>query len=160
MPSTQPALRKSLRLKDYDYTQPGGYFITIVTHERLCLFGNISVDQIILNAAGLTIDRWWQEITHKFPNVRLDSYAIMPNHFHGLIMLGETIQTGAPGQSRRIAPTTSLPGIVQWFKTMTTNAYIRGVKESLWPPFHGNLWQRNYYEHVVHDDHDLNRLRL
>ena len=69
-------------------------------------------------------------------------------------------QTCVPGQSRKIAPTTSLPDIVQWFKTMTTNAYIRGVKELSWPPFPGRLWQRNYYEHVVRNEDDLNRLRL
>jgi putative transposase len=84
----------------------------------------------------------------------------MPNHIHGLVMIGETLTLDAPGQSSRIAPTTSLPEIVQWFKTMTTNAYIRGVKELSWSPFPGRLWQRNYYEHIVRNNGDLNRLRL
>jgi hypothetical protein len=64
------------------------------------------------------------------------------------------------GRTHRCAPTRArLPAIVQWFKTMTTNEYLRGVKTSGWAPFQGQLWQRNYYAHVIRDEVSLNRIR-
>jgi len=88
----------------------------------------------------------------------------MPNHFHGIInIVGVTLRdrplpdntNNKLGQSHRIAPT--LGDIVNWFKTMTTNQYTHGVKQNGWHPFYGRLWQRNYYEHIIRNEDELNR---
>ena len=117
-----------------------------------------------LNHAGLIVKTWWQKVTNKFLSVQTDEYVVMPNHFHGIIHIVGADQRVHPisdnnqlGQSYKIAPT--LGDIVNWFKTMTTNEYIRGVKQNGWPPFPARLWQRNYYEHIIHTEDELNRFR-
>ena len=162
----QPHHRRSIRLKGYDYAQVGAYFVTICTQNRECLFGEIRDGQISLNDAGQMVGRWWDELTRKFPAVETDAYVAMPNHFHGVILVGAAL-CGRPepesnvyatsGHPHRGAPT--LGDIVDWFKTMTTNEYIREVKRQGWPPFPGRLWQRNYYERVIRNDDELCHIR-
>ena len=147
--------RRSLRLKGYDYTQSGGYFITLVTQGRGCLFADIEEDTLRLKNAGQMVVKWWNELSSKFP-VDLDEFVVMPNHLHGIIVIHE-VQTG--GHSVSSLQRTSLPEMVQWFKTMTTNNYIHGVKGDGWTPFTRRLWQRNYYEHIIRDEDDMNRVR-
>ena len=192
--------RQSIRLKDFDYSQKGAYFVTMVTQNRQLLFGNVENREMKINDGGDMVVKWWLELPNKFPEVDLGSMVVMPNHFHGIIFLIETgnsveadlrvcpnfarmgADTGAPlrispdfvktgahtGAPLRISPDfartgadtgsplrISLAGIVQWFKTMTTNEYIRGVKKAGWVPFHGKLWQRNYYEHIIRNELDL-----
>jgi putative transposase len=158
--------RCSLRLKEYDYSQAGAYFVTICTRDRECLFGDIVDGEMRLNNAGRMIQRWWYESAEKFKNIELDQSVVMPNHFHGIIKIVGAALCGRPenntyhgktGQPHRVAPT--LGDIIDWFKTMTTNEYIRNVKLRDWPSFYGKLWQRNYYEHVIRNDDDLNRVR-
>ena len=126
------------------------------------MFSQIIGDRIQLNDAGLMIESWWRKLAGKFPIVRTDEYVVMPNHFHGVINVGAA-PCGCPstynesGQPHGVAPT--LADIVHWFKTMTTNQYIRGVKRGDWPPFHKKLWQRNYYEHIIRDEGELNHFR-
>jgi len=151
-----------MRLEGYDYSQEGRYFITICTQGRRCMFGEIIGDRVQLNDAGLVIESWWRKLADKFPIVQTDEYVVMPNHFHGIVNVGAA-PCGRPttrnesGQPHRVAPT--LVDIVHWFKTMTTNKYIRGVKEGDWLPFRKKLWQRNYYEHVIRDEDELNHFR-
>ncbi len=140
---------------------------------RECLFGHITDDDMCLNDGGRMAGRWWLEIKNKFDVVEIDAFTVMPNHFHGIIMIeGATIAPiqnnivgaalcGRPGftdgQPHRVAPT--LGTIMDWFKTMTTNEYIRHVKQNDWQPFPGKLWQRNYYERVIRNEEELNRIR-
>ena len=77
--------RRSIRLKKYDYTQAGAYFITICTHNRECLFGEIVDGKLILNEMGQTIQKCWDDIPVRFPEVELDESVVMPDHFHGII---------------------------------------------------------------------------
>ncbi len=77
--------RKSIRLQGYDYSREGLYFITICTQRSLHLFGEIIDHKIALNDAGYMIDKWWQELKNKFPNIKLHEFIIMPNHIHGII---------------------------------------------------------------------------
>jgi len=140
--------RRSIRLPGYNYSQSGWYYVTICTQNHLCLFGDITGDQIRLNNAGLMVEKRWNDLNEKFPSVETDLHVVMPNHFHGIIHLG---------QPHGIAPT--LGRIINWFKTMTTNRYINGVKQSCWPPFPGKLWQRNYYEHIIRNEEDLSHIR-
>jgi len=81
--------RRSIRLKEYDYTKAGAYFITIVTQNRSFLFGNIIDGEMHLNDAGKMIDTTWQEIPSFYPSVEIDAFQIMPNHVHGIIILSE-----------------------------------------------------------------------
>ncbi len=115
-----------------------------------------------LNDAGLMVEKWWQELAKKFPLVELDEHITMPNHFHCIIeivdrrkrekdMFHAGMTKDQVALAMKLIPEKSAPlsDIVQWFKTMTTNEYIRGVKQLGWPRFEGKLWQRNYYEHVI-----------
>ena len=156
--------RRSIRLKGYDYANSGAYFVTIVTQGRACLFGEIVNGATRLNDAGSVIERWWIELNNKFRTVETDDFVIMPNHFHGIVVIpvGADLCVGPDSEGAHIgAPLrrVPLPAIVQWFKTMTTNEYLRGVKTLGWASFQGQLWQRNYYEHVIRDEESLNRIR-
>lgn len=178
--------RRSIRLKNYDYSTIGAYYITMVAQHRECLFGEIANNEIILNDAGKMIDKWWYKLQEKFPGVELDKYVIMPNHFHGIIIIvnngdnvraiprnrpdenenvqqtGEnTTQTGENTVSPLRIPNKydGLGRYISWFKRMTTNEYIRNVKQNDWKPFDKKLWQRNYYEHIIRDESELNRKR-
>jgi len=84
-PTTHP--RRSIRLAGYDYSTPGSYFVTICTHERVCLFGQIRDGNMLVNDAGRMISRWWTELANKFPRVQPDIHIVMPNHFHGIIII-------------------------------------------------------------------------
>ena len=143
--------RRSIRLPGYDYAQPGAYFVTICTQDRAILLERPDVQE--------TISYWWNALPPKFPNLETDAFVVMPNHIHGILTFVGAAPRGRPvaGQPHGVAPT--LGDVVGWFKTMTTNAYIRGVKDRAWPPFDRRLWQRNYYEHVIRTDDDLDRIR-
>jgi putative transposase len=192
--------RRSIRLKGYDYTQCGAYFITIVTQGRECLFGRVINGNMQLNDAGQMVARWWEELANKYPHIIPDAAIVMPNHFHGIIVItdGPIDDDGDVGADLRVRPCTDadhdqgthtdvplrvrpntyahdkmgahtgaplrstdagVSQIVQWFKTMTTNEYIRGVKTLGWTPFPGKLWQRNYYEHIIRDENAHHRIR-
>jgi putative transposase len=149
--------RKSPLLPDYDYSWEGAYFVTVCVQDRQFLFGEVIDDGTMrLNQAGQMIGRWWQELERKFPSVKVDEYyVVMPNHFHGIVFISEQSRSIAEGG--HAGP--PLQKIVQWFKTMSTNEYVHGVKEHGWKPFRGHLWQRSFYEHVIRNDEALNRIR-
>ncbi len=163
--------RHSIRLRGYDYSRVGAYFVTVCTQNRQCLFGEIADGEMRLNDAGQMIERWWYELMNKFPESDTDEHIVMPNHFHGIVIIVGADLRVCPeyGRTHRSAPTTgthpsaptgaSLPRIIQWFKTMTTNEYARGVKQHEWQTFVGRLWQRNYYEHIIRSDESLHRIR-
>jgi putative transposase len=170
--------RKSIRLKGYDYTKAGLYFITICCQDRACLFGHIINGEMLLNKAEHMILRWYDELENKFPVVKCNEVVVMPNHFHCIIEIVESIVIGVwadlrvctieedhhqqnvddvEGSTRRCTPT-SISETIQWFKTMTTNEYIRGVKNLGWEPFNGKIWERNYYEHIIRNEQSCKRI--
>jgi len=152
--------RRSIRLKGYDYSQPGAYYITIVTQGRECLFGEIVDGKMILNDAGKFAQKCWMEIKRHYPNVIMDEFVIMPNHVHGIIVIVENDQhVGAihelplresPIQRRKMI----LPKIIGRFK-MNTAKHINKMRNS--PGV--RVWQRNYWEHVIRNENELNRIR-
>ena len=156
--------RRSIRLKEYDYSQSGAYFVTICTHDRECLFGEIIDGQMALNDAGKMIDEKWQELKTRFPNIELDEYAIMPNHFHGIITLNFKIvgagsscpdeTTESPCDSGREDRAPTLGDIVGYFKYQTTKQFNATPDIGII-----KLWQRNYYEHVIRNEDELNEIR-
>jgi REP element-mobilizing transposase RayT len=140
--------RRSIRLPGYDYTSAGAYFVTLCAQGRERRFATIRPAGLQLSAAGLMLDRWWRKLPDKFPTVTLDASVIMPDHMHGIIWL-------QPSAADAVALGTT----IQWFKTMTTNAYIRGVRHDGWAAFDRRLWQRDYYERIVRDEAALERIR-
>ena len=159
--------RRSIRLKGYDYSQPGAYFFTISAQGRRELFGSVADDEMHLNAAGEMVHRRWQELGRRFAKVALDAFVVMPNHAHGIVFLENPspkeglVVAGSRKQEERRGTTERVPlsKVVQWLKTVTTNEYIRGVENLGWPPFDGKLWQRNYWERVIRDERELARFR-
>jgi len=81
--------RRSVRLKGYDYAQSGAYFITVAAQDRTCLFGEIVDGGTRLNDAGAMVERWWFELNNKFRTVETDEFVIMPNHFHGIVVIAD-----------------------------------------------------------------------
>ena len=156
--------RQSTRLKEYDYTRAGAYFVSICSQNRQCLFGQIidvgagpcACPETHLSKVGLMVQSIWNKIPKFYAGIETDEFKIMPNHIHGIIIIDEL-----KGQARGVAPTTnlSLPDIVYRFKSITTKKYIDGVKQNLWKPFDGKLWQRNYYEHIIRNEADLQDIR-
>jgi REP element-mobilizing transposase RayT len=160
--------RRSIRLKGYDYSQAGRYFVTICVQNRKCLFGEIrlgahagaplpNTTKMILNDAGRMVEKWCMELPNKFPDIEIDTYIIMPNHFHAIITNVGAHLCVRPNDNPPVSGEQSVSGEhigspLQWFKTMTTNEYIRGVKVLGWQPFDKKLWQRNYYEHVIRNE--------
>ena len=160
--------RRSIRLQGYDYSQAGAYFVTICTQNRECLFGEIVDGEMRLNDAGKMIQVVWDEIPAYYPGIDIDSFIVMPNHIHGIVVIVGAAPRGRPesayspqnGQAQGPAPPgLTLPDMVHRFKTMTTKRYADFVKQNGWPPFPGKLWQRNYWEHIVRNEPELNRIR-
>ncbi len=136
--------RKSIRLRGYDYSQNGAYFVTICTHNRECLFGNIANGKMQLNDTGKTIERVWNELPNHYANIKLDQSIIMPNHLHGIVVIGR-------GEAC-LAPT--LGNIIGSFKSAATKQ-INIMRNHPGQ----KLWQRNYYEHIIRNEVDLNRVQ-
>lgn len=137
--------RQTLRLRDYDYATPGAYFVTVTTHNRRQLLGEIR-DAMVLSEAGTMVQAIWRSLPARFANVGLDSMVIMPDHLHGILMLADE-------------PRIPLGQIVGALKSLTTFEYSRGVHAFGWPSFEGKLWERNYYEHVIRNDKELAEVR-
>ncbi len=151
--------RKSIRLKHFDYSQPGAYFITICTHNKECLFGRIENGEMILNPAGEIVEQCWMEIPSHFPSVQLDEFVIMPNHIHGILLITNEnyivgVQNLEPLQQNRyqnIIPR-SIGSIIRGFKIGVT----KWCRQNLGIY---KIWQRNYYEHIIRSEDELNRIR-
>ena len=154
--------RQSIRLRGYDYSQSGAYFVTICTQNKKCFFGGITNEKMLLNDSGRMINMIWNELPSNYSGVNVDEFQIMPNHVHGIIILDNRQPRWHNGQPQGVAPTAaglSLPDVIHRFKSLTTARYRHGVKQKQWPPFPGKLWQRNYYEHIVRDENELNDIR-
>jgi REP element-mobilizing transposase RayT len=156
--------RPSMRYSGHDYAEPGHYSLTLVTEGRLPLFGDVTEGVMMLSPAGEMIHRRWHEIAQRFGGrVRLGAFVVMPNHTHGVLELvapaGVSTWSASCDRTRGGAQRPgSISAIMQSFKTGTTNAYIRGVKERGWRPFERRLWQRNYHDHIVRDAAELQRI--
>jgi putative transposase len=136
--------RRRLRLDQYDYSQPGAYFVTVCAHDRMCLFGKIEQAEMRLSAIGEIVAACWQEVPQHFA-VLLDEWVVMPNHLHAIVLMRDDIHD--------LRPTASLGLIIGTFKSAAT----KRVKEALRQG--SPLWQRSFYEHVVRNDADLRRIR-
>ena len=170
--------RKQHRLENFDYGQIGCYFVTLCTQNRQHLFEIESVGArcralavrdearhkrvprskrlavlgtanghdlcVVPHIQNQIIHKWIKEIENEFDNIKIDKYVIMPDHLHLLVNITE----------RHIGR--SLQEAMKFFKTMTTNEYIKGVKSNLLPPFDKKVWQKSYYDHVIRNQDDYN----
>ncbi len=202
--------RRSIRLKDYDYAQAGAYFVTIVTWNRECVLGEVVDRAVELSPIGQTAYDFWQEIPRHFANADTDEFIVMPNHIHGILVIGQTArepvgdvngdhagveygrnanvgvecfvgveyiqplrgnQPTHPNQPRRpdVPPRSEPPQIeprhaYQHVIPKSVGSIIRTYKAAVtrWCNKNGSehfAWQRNYYEHVIRDENDLERIR-
>ena len=135
--------RKYIRWNGFDYTQSQNYFITIVVHERLHLLGEIDDGKMTLNAAGKMVADVINEMPNRYNNSQIVCSVVMPNHVHFII--------NNSGQHY-------IPEILRWFKSVTTDYYIKGVKNQGWQPFNKTFWQRNYYDRVIRDPKEYDRI--
>ena len=134
--------RRSIRLKGYGYSQAGAYFVTICTHNRELWLENDAYRKIL--------QRIWNELTNHYPQIRLDEFVIMPNHVYGIIwIIGGAIHESPLHRSRSL-----LSKIIGYFK-MNTAKQINILRATPGIP----LWQRNYYEHIIRTEDELNRIR-
>ncbi len=171
--------RHSIRLKGYDYSCNGAYFVTIVCQNREDRFGEIINGEMKLNDAGRMVVSVWNDFPGQYPGICIGSHIVMPNHFHGIIVLNHDVGAGPrarpeitkkmanemtdpkTGQPQGGAPTgnLSLADVMHRFKSFTTHRYSNGVKLGLVPPFDKRLWQRNYYEHIIRNEHEYDLIR-
>ncbi len=137
-----------MRLQGYDYSQAGGYFVTIVTQGRAALFGEVVNGEMRLNRHGEIVAETWQWLETQYPYVELGAWIVMPNHFHGILMITDDCRGGS-----RTAPTgkqKSLGSLIGAFKTVSTKKInlLRNTEGAV-------VWQHNYYDHILRNQHDL-----
>lgn len=134
--------RKIIRLKNYDYSKGGAYFITICIYNRVHLLGEIIKGEVFPkeNSPHKIIEKYLKEISVKFPETHVTKYAIMPDHIHFILIMN----------GRKYG----LCDIIRWFKIVTINDYIRGVKNGIYMPFKKYFWQRSYYDHIIRNEMD------
>lgn len=148
--------RQSRRLKGYDYSRPGLYFITIVCQNRIRRFGHVKNGEMILNDNGLIAHKEWARLSQRFPNIEIDTYQIMPDHMHGIIkIVGAALVVAQDdqfviGKNRSLAevnPAPTISAIIGAYKSIVANACLKIYKSN--NKIMGKLWQRNYYEHII-----------
>jgi REP element-mobilizing transposase RayT len=173
--------RRSIRLKEYDYSQAGAYFVTVCAWKKECLFGEIKNGEMLLNEYDEIVMKCWNDLPHRYYYAQLDEFVIMPNHVHGIVSLSNVgAQFIAPFRTTtmekqgvikkgviNIAPTENnsvkqgemnhaptVGDIVRGFKARCTHA-INKIRNSTAVP----VWQRNYYEHIIREDQELYAIR-
>jgi putative transposase len=175
--------RRSIRLPSFDYRTSGAYFVTVCIQNREPLFGEIVEGRVQLFEAGEMVQQIWDNIPEWYLGIHVDVSITMPNHFHGIVLVGAAPSGRPPfapcghpkgegqaqglekkgqaqgpekkGQAQGPAPTLSLSDVMHRFKSLTTANYRKNVLTRNWPPFPGRLWQRNYYERIIRDDDEL-----
>ena len=162
--------RRSIRLRGYDYSRPGAYFVTLCTQGRECLFGEIADEEMVLNEYGKIVEQCWRDLTNHYHNVQLDHYIVMPNHFHGIIII-KSVVTGSSvvGAGFKPAPTTTHPaptnsdhpahkhhGLSEFIRALKTfsSKHINQIRNTPGTP----VWQRNYYEHIIRDNLEYQKI--
>jgi REP element-mobilizing transposase RayT len=150
--------RRSIRLKGFDYSQPGAYFVTICVQGKEFSLGTIDNDKIHLSRYGQICRDVWKHVPSHFPGIYMDTLVLMPNHLHVIITILESNHAANQPQQRRGGVTPplrpSLGQIVGYYKYQTTKE-INRIRGTPGTPF----WQRNYYERVVRNQNELDRIR-
>jgi len=155
--------RRSTRLPGYDYSQPGAYFVTICTRNRECFLGEIIAGEMRLNDLGRIVANEWVNTEKIRCEITLAEWVIMPNHLHGIVLIGNHPsvvgayghrEVRAYGHTPLRSPSKNLGAMVRGFKSAVTQQINHHLNTPGQP-----FWQRNYHEHVIRNDADLNRIR-
>ncbi len=156
MSSSNPKYhRRSIRLPEYDYSQEGAYYVTMCTQERKYVFGEISDGKMDLNKYGKIVDQFWQDIVERYDGIVLDTFVIMPNHVHAIIIIiGDAICRGEVTSPLRKPRKHTIGQVLAYYKYQTTKI-INQINDS---PGR-RVWQRNYYEHIIRNEKTLNKMR-
>lgn len=175
--------RRSIRLKNYDYSQQGSYFLTLVTQDRLHLFGKIEDGEMILNSVGKIVEEEWKKTLELRSNITLGQYIIMPDHMHMIITIHSQIKSISTEEwihSNPKSPSHTIGAIIRGFKGASTkkiNLFLNRTGELPFAPtselpfaqkdlpfapttefYKNKIFQRNYYEHIIRDQADYNRI--
>lgn len=158
--------RRSIRLNGYNYSSKGLYFVTVCTQDRKCLFGEIIEQQIHLNDYGNIVQNEWLKTPSVRANVVSDEFVIMPNHVHGIIIITDKTDPGDTSKTDRRGVSQYAPTIRFRSPSQTIGSIIRGFKSTATKQInilrktpHLPIWQRNYYEHIIRGEGELNRIR-
>jgi REP element-mobilizing transposase RayT len=146
--------RRSIRLKEYDYSQNGAYFITLCAHERQCLFGHIHNEKIVLNEYGIIVREEWVKSFKIRKELAMDEYIIMPNHFHGIVFILNATTSVHRSHDVIGHGNATIGSLVAGFKSAVTKR-IRALNHAAC----FIVWQRNYHEHVIRHDKALDKIR-
>ncbi len=139
--------RHSLRLKDYDYSQPGAYFVTICTWRRDFIFGSLFDGKIILNDCGRVVEKAWLELPQRYQNIEVDEFSVLPDHFHGILFRREAsldIKTASVGLSE----------VIRGFKSRSARQ-INLILDATGVP----VWQRGFYDRIIRNQAELDMIR-
>ena len=176
--------RQSIRLKNYDYSQEGSYFITLVTQDRIHLFGKIEDGKMILNTVGKILEEEWRNTIELRPNITLGEFIIMPDHMHMIITITAQMEKKEDKEwihSNPKSPSHTIGAIIRGFKGASTkkiNQFLNSTGESQFAPesqfaliespidsqfaptefYKNKIFQRNYYEHIIRNQNDFNRI--
>ncbi|HEY0521753.1 MAG TPA: transposase [Stellaceae bacterium] len=131
--------QRRLRLKEYDYSAPGAYFVTVCVTGRRCLLGTVVDGRMVVNDIGIMVERQWLDLPARFPALSLDAYVVMPNHLHGIVV----IELGGP----------SLVSAVGAFKSLSSRLF-QIASDQKHP-----LWQRSFHDHALRNEQALAALR-
>lgn len=156
--------RQSIRLKGYDYRQAGAYYVTICCYQKICFLGEIINGIMKPNFAGETAAAVWYNLPRHFPFLELDAFVVMPNHFHGIIVINQHENNknlgNIPPRQANTEPSLpqgtqsgSLGAIVQNFKSVTTRRVNRMYRRK------GTIWQRDYHEEIIWNDRAYENIR-
>jgi len=176
----QKSHRRSIRLPGYDYATACAYFVTLVTQGRACLFGEIVASEMHLSALGQITEEHWRAIPVHSTNVELGAYVILPNHIHGVLILNDSMERGSVEKFQKPVAG-SIPTIIRSYKASATRTVgVRDGAEIVRGDVVGaryivplrkkpqqetqsrrpEIWQRNYYEHIIRSDEEYERFRL
>lgn len=159
--------RQSIRLKGYDYAREGAYYVTVCTHDRRHLFGRVVDGVMHLSPIGQWAEQCWLAIPEHMPYVDIADFVIMPDHMHGIVVIRERLVAPDPPtppanteRTMPIVPPGSLGHIMRAYKSaVTRNVYRAGLlPRGVVTPSIAEVWQRNYYEHIIRDEADWIRI--
>jgi len=146
-------------LRGYDYSQNGAYFVTVCTKRRELIFEKYGGLQEIVR-------RQWEELPQRFPDLTLDEFIIMPNHIHWILIVGANRSAKNVGATLAVAqnngagarPAPTVGEIVGTFKSLCIHDWLTNIKEKKIDAV-GKFWQRNYYDHIIRNEDELNKIR-
>jgi len=147
--------RHSTRLRGYNYSQPGAYFITVCTHRRVRMFGEVVGVEVRPSEAGRMVQSTWDDLPRHFPSITVDALVIMPNHVHGIIILTEcpTTSTLPDAETAPLRPPT-VGEIVAHLKYKSAEL----INQARAAPG-GDVWQRNYNDRIIRGAASLDAYR-